>query len=153
MNTISMRRATRGDLPALVALLADDALGRAREQLTTPLAADYHDAFDAIERDPNQELLVATRGAVIVGMLQLTFTPYLTHRGSWRATIEGVRVASAQRGAGIGRRMFDWVIARARERGCRLVQLSTDKSRVDAIGFYQRLGFKATHEGMKLGLD
>jgi ribosomal protein S18 acetylase RimI-like enzyme len=153
MNVIVMRRADRADLPGLIRLLADDALGRERERLADPLPRSYFDAFDAIERDPNQELIAATLDGRIVGTLQLTFTPHLTHAGSWRCTIEGVRVAATQRSAGVGQQMLQWAIARARERQCRLVQLTSDKSRADAIRFYQRLGFRATHEGMKLSLD
>jgi ribosomal protein S18 acetylase RimI-like enzyme len=153
VKMIAMRRATRDDLPALVALLADDALGSARESCTTPLPPCYDAAFDAIERDANQELMVATLEGRTVGTLQLTFTPSLSFRGGWRATVESVRVAAAERALGIGSQMLRWAIARANERGCRLVQLSSHKSRSDAIRFYQRLGFRATHEGMKLTLD
>ena len=153
MSSIAVRRAQRADVAELVRLLADDALGRARERPTDPLPQSYFDAFDAIERDPNQELIVVTLDGQVVGMLQLTFTPQLTHAGSWRCTIEGVRVTAAQRGAGVGQQMLRWAIARARERQCRIVQLTSDKSRDDAIRFYQRLGFRATHEGMKLSLD
>jgi len=152
VTPILMRRAQRADVPALVAMLADDALGRQRECASDPLPASYFEAFDAIERDLNQELMVATLDGAPVGTLQLTFTPSLSRRGSWRVTIEGVRVAAAQRSAGIGRQMIEWALVRARERGGALVQLTTDKSRADAIRFYQRLGFRASHEGMKLAL-
>lgn len=150
MNRIVMQRATREDVPTLVALLVDDVLGRERE---VPVAlVSYLAAFDAIERDANQALMVATIDARTVGMLQLTFTPLLSHGGSWRATVEGVRVAAAERSAGVGRQMLEWAIACAAQRGCRLVQLTTDKSRTAAIRFYRRLGFGPTHEGMKLAL-
>jgi GNAT superfamily N-acetyltransferase len=152
VNDIVMRRAQRTDVAALVALLADDALGRQRESAGDPLPASYFEAFEAIERDANQELMVAQRDGVPVGTLQLTFTPSLTRRGSWRMTIEGVRVAGSHRAAGVGRQMIEWAIARARQRGCALVQLTSDKSRADAIRFYQRLGFQASHEGLKLAL-
>jgi len=153
MTPVSMRRATRDDLPAIVHLLADDPLGAAREADVSPLPRGYADAFDAIDGDPNHELVVAIAGEVMVGVMQLTFLPYLSQQGSWRALIEGVRVASDHRSRGIGREMILWAIARARTRGCRMVQLTSDKSRVDAIRFYERLGFVASHQGLKLRLD
>lgn len=145
-----LRRATREDLPAIVALLADDVLGAQRERPGLPLAPGYAQAFDAIERDPNCELLVACRDGRIVGTMQLDYTPGLSRQGAWRATIEAVRVASAERSKGTGRAMIEWAIERAHARGCRVVQLSTDRSRVDAHRFYERLGFVASHLGMKL---
>ncbi len=147
-----IRRATRGDLPAIVALLADDALGARRERAELPLAAGYVAAFDAIERDPCCELVVACEGDQVVGTLQLDFTPGLSRQGAWRATIEAVRVAAPARSRGAGRAMIEWAIGRAESRGCRLVQLATDRSRVDAHRFYERLGFVASHVGMKLEL-
>lgn len=148
-----LRLARKGDIGSIVRLLADDVLGREREDLSEPLPASYLDAFEAIEADPNQELIVAEANGIIVGTLQLTFLPHLTHRGSWRAQIEGVRVAGEQRGSGIGREMVSWAIARAHQRGCKLVQLTTDRQRPDALRFYEDLGFKATHHGLKLVLD
>ena len=150
---LHFRRARRDDLPALVAMLADDTLGAQREDAALPLAASYGAAFDAIERDANNELVVV-EGAqgTLLGMLQITFTPYLTYRGGWRALVEGVRVAAAARASGIGRQMLQWAVQRARERGCHLVQLTSDKARPDAIRFYESLGFVASHEGMKLHL-
>jgi GNAT superfamily N-acetyltransferase len=147
-----IRRATRDDLPAIVHMLADDPLGATREADVAPLPGSYHQAFDAIERDPNQELMVAEVDGRVVGVLQLSFIPYLTYQGSWRALIEGVRVASDRRSGGIGRRLIQWCIDRARQRGCRMVQLTSDKSRTDAIRFYESLGFVASHEGFKLRL-
>ncbi|MFT7461819.1 MAG: GNAT superfamily N-acetyltransferase, partial [Pseudohongiellaceae bacterium] len=117
-----------------------------------PLNARYVDAFDQIARDPNNELVVVTSEDQLVGMLQLTFIPYLTHTGSWRCLIEGVRIHSRLRGQGMGARFFEWAIERARSRGCRLVQLTSDKQRPDAIRFYESLGFVASHEGFKLPL-
>jgi len=147
------RRATRDDLPAIVAMLADDPLGALREANTSPLPRCYHDAFDAIDRDPNIELVVAqARGSGIVGVLQLSFIPNLSHRGGWRALIEGVRVAAESRSGGVGRQMLLWAVERARQRGCLMVQLTSDKTRTDAIRFYEGLGFVASHEGMKLHL-
>ena len=121
-----------------------------READIDPLPDAYWRAFDAIDADPNNELVVAVQGGDLVGMLQLTFIPSLTYQGGWRALIEGVRVAGAQRSSGIGRRLVTWAVERARERGCRLVQLTSDKARPDAIRFYESLGFVASHEGMKL---
>ncbi len=152
-SPVLMRRATAADLPRIVQLLADDALGATREHFVDPLPAPYLDAFAAIEADPNQFLLVADVGGSVVGVLQLTFIPGLTRLGSWRAMIEGVRVDGSQRGAGIGQQLVSWAIDEARRRGCRLVQLTTDKSRLDAHRFYERLGFAASHEGMKYQLD
>jgi GNAT superfamily N-acetyltransferase len=149
----ALRRAVRDDLTQIIALLADDALGAEREELTQPLADPYTRAFETIDADPNQELVVAHADGAIVGVLQLTFVPYLTHRGSWRAQIEGVRVHSSHRGTGTGTEMLQWAIARARERGCRIVQLTTDKRRPDALRFYESLGFRSTHEGLKLDLE
>ena len=147
-----IRRAVAADLPAIVHLLADDPLGASREADVDPLPSSYVAAFEAIDRDPNQELVVAVADERVIGVLQLTFIPYLTYQGSWRALIEGVRVAADRRSAGIGRRMIEWCIDRARQRGCQMVQLTSNKSRRDAIRFYERLGFVASHEGMKLNL-
>lgn len=148
-----IRPAERDEIPAIVALLADDPLGATREETGPDLPASYYDAFDAIEMDPNNELLVAQVDGTLAGVLQLTFLPSLTYRGGWRAQIEGVRVAAGFRSQGLGRQLCDWAIGRARERGCRLVQLTTDKTRPDAFRFYQELGFRASHEGLKLRLD
>lgn len=147
------RPATREDLPDIVRMLADDPLGATRETHAVPLAPPYLAAFDAIEADPNNELVVAVLGGRVVGVLQLTLIPSITYRGGWRALIEGVRVDASVRSEGIGRRLFEWAIARARERGCHLVQLTSDKTRPDAIRFYQSLGFVASHEGLKLRLS
>jgi ribosomal protein S18 acetylase RimI-like enzyme len=146
------RAAARADLPDIVRMLADDALGATREEYAMPLPPSYHHAFDAIDRDPNNELVVAEIDGKIVGVLQLTFIPGLSHRGAWRAQVEGVRVDSAVRSSGIGRKLLAWSIERAKEKGCRMLQLTSDKSRADAIRFYQSLGFAASHEGMKLPL-
>lgn len=147
------RPATRGDVDVIVRMLADDPLGAQREQYASPLPRSYERAFEAIQADPNNELVVAEADGRVVGVVQLTFIPYLTHQGSWRALIEGVRVDASARSQGVGQRMFTWAIERARERGCRIVQLTTDKSRPDALRYYQRLGFVASHEGMKLVLE
>jgi GNAT superfamily N-acetyltransferase len=133
-------------------MLADDALGARRERYELPLPPAYERAFQAIQADPAQELVVVELSGAVVGMLQLTFIPYLTHQGSWRALIEGVRIDSRHRASGLGRQMMGWAIARARARNCRMVQLTTDKARPDARRFYESLGFTASHEGMKLSL-
>ncbi|MEM7407473.1 MAG: GNAT family N-acetyltransferase [Pseudomonadota bacterium] len=150
MTPYVFREARRDDLDALVAMLADDVLGATREDTSRPLNTLYVDAWDAIARDPNNELIVCEDGAAIAGMLQLTFIPYLTHTGRWRGLIEGVRVANSHRGQGLGRQLLEWTIARAAGRGCMLIQLTSDKRRTDAIRFYENLGFSATHEGLKL---
>ena len=147
-----IRPATRDDVPAIVRMLADDALGSTRERYADPLPAEYWAAWDAIERDPNQLLIVAEVDGAAAGVLQLSFIPGLTRLGSWRAQIEGVRIDSARRGLGLGEVMVAWAVEEARRRGCRLVQLTTDKQRSDAHRFYERLGFVATHEGMKRDL-
>jgi len=151
-SRLVLRRARIEDLDAVVRLLADDPLGAQRERYQRPLPASYEAAFRAIDADPNQELTVACLDDAVVGVLQITFLPYLTYQGGWRALIEGVRTAAAVRSMGIGREMFGWAIARARARGCHLVQLTTDKARPQALRFYESLGFVASHIGMKLTL-
>jgi len=151
---LTFRRATRADLDAIVALLADDKLGAQRERNVSPLPQAYADAFAAIDEDRNNELVVAeTAARGVIGVLQLTFMPSLTYQGAWRAQIEGVRIAAEFRAGGVGKQMLQWAIARARERGCRMVQLTSDKARAQAIRFYEGLGFVATHEGLKLQLE
>jgi ribosomal protein S18 acetylase RimI-like enzyme len=147
-----MRRATSPDLPAIIALLADDALGKSREETGSPLDQRYVDAFAAIECDANQLLAVVDDGGVVIGCLQLSFIPGLSRSGLWRGQIESVRIAAAQRNRGLGRILFDWAIDECRRRGCGLVQLTTDKARPEALRFYQSLGFVASHDGMKLAL-
>lgn len=149
---VQFRPARRTDVPGIVALLADDALGRRREQYEDPLPPEYLAAFDAIERDPNNLLAVGVDGASVVATLQLTFIPSLTFRGGWRMQIEAVRVAESHRGSGLGRRLVEWSIDQARQRSCHLVQLTTNKQRTQARRFYESLGFEATHHGMKLYL-
>ncbi|HKC06277.1 MAG TPA: GNAT family N-acetyltransferase [Methylomirabilota bacterium] len=148
----TFRRARADDVPDIVRLLADDPLGAARERHESPLPESYARAFRAIEQDANNELVVACRGERVVGVLQLTYIPSLTYQGGWRALIEGVRVDSGERSQGLGKALFEWAIGRARERGCHLVQLTTDKARPDAKRFYEGLGFVASHEGLKLHL-
>jgi len=152
LNGLTARSAQRGDLPRLLELLADDVLGKNREGVGSDDPA-YIRAFDVIDRDPNQSLLVAELDGRVVGMLQITFIPGLSRRGAWRANIEAVRVDSSARGRGIGA----WLVARAleaaRKRGCRIAQLTSDKRRADAHRFYQRLGFTDSHIGYKLSLE
>ncbi len=132
-------------------MLAHDKLGKLREDYRDPLPDLYYDAFAAIDRDENQELTVIENEAgEIVGTLQLSFIPYLTYQGGVRAQIEAVRVREDQRGLGLGEKLFRWAIERAEARGAHLLQLTTDKKRPDALRFYEKLGFKASHEGMKL---
>ena len=152
MMDLSFREATKSDLTALVHMLGDDSLGSMREDLSAPMNPKYIEAFNHIESDPNNELIVATLNDDIVGMVQLTFIPYLTHTGSWRCLIEGVRIHSGYRGKGLGGKLFEWSIQRAKERNCRLVQLTSDKTRTEALKFYESLGFVASHEGFKLHL-
>ena len=153
MADYRFRRATIDDVPAIVALLADDQLGRLRDDPSPPLDRRYFQAFAAIDGDPNQLLAVAVGAAgEVVGCLQISFIPGLSRRGLLRGQIESVRVAASHRGEGLGRAMFEWAIAECRARGCGVVQLTTDKSRRDAHRFYERLGFVASHEGMKLVL-
>jgi ribosomal protein S18 acetylase RimI-like enzyme len=145
-----LRKAWREDVPAIVAMLADDALGATRESLNdlTP----YYSAFDQIIRDPNNLILVADVGGEVVGSLQLNILRGLSRMGAKRAQIEAVRVASGHRGKKFGEKIIRAAIEMARKEGCVLVQLTTDKTRKDAHRFYERLGFGATHEGMKLNL-
>lgn len=150
---VRLRPARHGDVPALVGLIAADQLGATRDGVrdAADLAA-YTAAFEAIDADPAHILVVAELAGEIVGTMQLSFLPGLARRGALRAQIEAVRVADSSRGSGLGAGMIGWAIDEARRRGCRLVQLTTDKSRLDAHRFYQRLGFVASHEGMKLAL-
>lgn len=150
---LSFRNANVDDVPVLVQMLADDPLGAKRERFEIPLPESYLKAFHSIEEDPNNELIAATMNGQIVGFMQITYIPYLTYQGGWRALIEGVRVDKKYRNHGIGRQMFEWAIKRAKEMGCHLVQLTTDKKRPEAIKFYEALGFRATHEGMKLDIN
>ncbi|SHG71007.1 Ribosomal protein S18 acetylase RimI [Chryseolinea serpens] len=150
---MKFRKATRQDVLSIIQLLANDALGQARERYADPLPETYYNAFERIHADPNQELIVVEDSSnEIIGTLQLSFIPYLTYQGGIRAQIEAVRIREGRRGDGLGQKMFEWAIERARERNAHLLQLTTDKQRPDAIRFYEKLGFKASHEGMKLNL-
>ena len=149
---LTIRRATRGDVPAIVRLLADDPLGQRRERYEEPLPEGYYAAFEAIDNDPHNELVVVEARGEVVGTLQLTLLPYLTYQGGTRAQIEAVRVDRRYRSHGVGQRLFEWAIDRARAAGCHLVQLTTNASRDDAHRFYTRLGFVSSQVGMKLDL-
>ncbi|MFK0041877.1 GNAT family N-acetyltransferase [Paenarthrobacter sp. NPDC090517] len=149
-GTFTLRRARRSDLPRILALLADDQLGATRERADD--LVPYERAFDAIDADPAHLLVVGELDGDVVATFQLSYLPGLSRKGSWRAQIEAVRVSEVLRGQGVGALMIRWAIEQARERGCSLVQLTTDKSRVSAHRFYERLGFVASHEGMKLTL-
>ena len=155
MAQLIFRSATRADVPAILALLDDDQIARSRPAgAATPEAVDAAcwAAFEAIDADPRNELIVAEQDGVVAGTCQLTFTPSLSRRGAERMTIEAVRVRADLRGHGIGRALMLWSLGRARERGCGLAQLTTDKRRTEAHRFYTSLGFEASHEGFKLAL-
>jgi len=150
---MKFRKAKQIDLTAIVHMIADDALGKEREDFREPLPKTYLDAFDNICADKNQELIVVeNEDDEIIGTLQLSFLQYLTYQGGIRAQIEAVRIRKDKRGLGIGKTMFEWAINRAKERNAHVLQLTSDKKRPQAIAFYENLGFKASHEGMKLHL-
>ena len=147
---LSFREAKETDLEALIQMLADDQLGAGRESAETPLDQGYLSAFDHINKDPNNQLIVVEVENEIIGMLQLTFIPYLSHMGAWRCLIEAVRIHKGYRGKGLGTRVFKWAIEQAKKKKCHIVQLTSNKQRTDALRFYENLGFEATHEGFKL---
>lgn len=149
---VQFRLATQRDLPAIVQMLAEDDLGSQRERFETPLPQAYYTAFEAIENDPNHEMIVAELDGEVIGTLQLMFLPSISYQGGTRAQVESVRVAEGLRGQGIGAEMMKWAIERARQRGCHLMQLTSHKSREDAHRFYERLGFTKSHIGMKINL-
>ncbi|MEU0248994.1 GNAT family N-acetyltransferase [Streptomyces sp. NPDC006235] len=150
MGDLEIRPATAGDVPAIVAMLADDPLGAQRESPDdlTP----YLTALERLSADPNQHLVAAVREGRVVGTLQLTIIPGLSRRGATRSIIEGVRVHADERGSGLGTQLIEWAIDESRRQGCQLVQLTSDKTRTDAHRFYERLGFTASHTGFKLPL-
>ncbi|MEU1404246.1 GNAT family N-acetyltransferase [Streptomyces sp. NPDC005728] len=150
MGDLEIRRATADDLPAIVALLADDPLGAQRESPDdlTP----YLPALERLNADPNQHLVVAVRDGRVIGTLQLTFIPGLSRKGATRSIIEGVRIHADERGSGLGTHLIEWAVEESRRQDCQLVQLTSDTSRTDAHRFYERLGFTASHVGFKLQL-
>ena len=151
VSRVRIRPARGSDVPAIVAMLADDALGRGRERIEDPLPPSYLQAFEKVERDPNIRLVVAEGGVgEVVGCLQLCILPGLSSQGASRGLIEDVRVASRHRSRGIGEQLVQWAVAEAQARGCRLVELLTHNTRVDAQRFYARLGFQASHVGMTM---
>jgi GNAT superfamily N-acetyltransferase len=152
LKEVGFREASREDVTVIVGMLADDPLGRTREAYEDPLPESYYRAFDAIDADPNQQLVVATSDGRVVGVMQLTLIPYLTYRGGTRALVEGVRVHKDFRGRSLGRALVEEAVGRARDAGCHVIQLTTDKKRPEALRFYEKLGFVASHEGMKLHL-
>jgi ribosomal protein S18 acetylase RimI-like enzyme len=147
-KSVSIRPARREDVPAIVAMLADDHLGRARERVEDPLPAVYYQAFERIERDPNLTLVVAESEGRVVGCLQLAVLAGISSQGGMRGLLEDVRVASDCRSRGIGELLVQWAVTEAKARGCNLVELLTHQTRVDAQRFYKRLGFTASHVGM-----
>jgi ribosomal protein S18 acetylase RimI-like enzyme len=148
---LTIRRARRDDVGPIVAMLADDPLGSARERIEHPLPPDYFRAFERLDRDPNIQLVVAQGGeGAVIGCLQLCILPGLSSQGAWRALIEDVRVAAQCRSRGIGEQLVQWALAESRAKGCKLVELFTHNTRVDAQRFYKRLGFQPSHVGMTL---
>ncbi|MEP9383378.1 GNAT family N-acetyltransferase [Nocardioides cheoyonin] len=150
VTAIGIRRAEQDDIAAIVALLADDALGAIRESPDD--LAPYRSAYERLQNDPNQLLVVADRGGEIIGTLQLTIVPGLSRRGSTRSIIEGVRIHNSERGHGLGAQLIAWAVDESRRQGCQLVQLTSDSARTDAHRFYERLGFMGSHIGFKLQL-
>lgn len=151
---MKFRKTTKNDLQAIVQMIADDELGKKRENYKVPLPSEYIKAFENIISDSNQELIVVENvDAEIIGTFQLTFIQYLTYQGGIRAQLEGVRIRKDLRVLGIGNHMIHWVIKRVKERNAHVLQLTTDKQRPKAIKFYEDYGFVASHQGMKLRLD
>ncbi|PKA99945.1 transcriptional regulator [Flavobacteriaceae bacterium MAR_2009_75] len=148
---MKIRQATQEDIHAIIAMIANDQLGSLREDFQEPLPHKYYQAFENIDNDPNQFLMVMENDKKkVVATLQLSFIQYLTYQGGIRAQVEAVRVHKNYRGKGLGKKIFDWAIEFAKNKGSHLIQLTTDKKRPEAIEFYKQLGFIASHEGMKL---
>jgi GNAT superfamily N-acetyltransferase len=150
--TLKFRQATREDLPEIVRMLADDFLGATRERYENPLPESYVKAFEEIDADKNNELVIAEANGEIVGTMQITITPSISFQGGKRATVESVRVDAKHRGKGIGKELMKWAIERAKRENCVAIQLTTNADRKDAHRFYENLGFKGSHLGMKLYL-
>ncbi len=151
-NELHFRLAKIQDLAHIVRMLSDDVLGATREKFELNISSNYINAFERISADTNQELTVVEMNGEIVATFQLSFIQYLTQQGGLRAQVEAVRTSSSHRGQGIGTKVFQYIINRAKEKGCNLLQLTTDKKRTEAIKFYKAIGFTSSHEGMKLSL-
>ncbi len=147
---VHLRTATRPDLPAVLALLADE--NAVTDPASVVVGEAHEKAFADIAADARNEILVLEADGTVVGCLQATYIPGLGKGGAERALIEAVRVRADRRGGGPGRRLLEPAVERARLRGCALVQLTSDRSRTDAHRFYTSLGFTASHEGFKLFL-
>lgn len=151
-STVAFRSAYASDLPAIIRMLVDDELAKAREEPGGEVTEAYQNAFEAIDRDTHNHLIVGEKDGAVVAVLQLTFIPNLTYTGGWRAQIEGIRVERSLRGHGVGHELIQYAVDRARGRNCRIVQLTTDRRRPDVVKFYESLGFVASHVGMKMWL-
>lgn len=149
----TIREATSDDLPDIIQLLADDALGQRREDKTIPPNQKYIDAMASILADPQAELFVVMLNEKVIGVAQMNYLRYLTYQGGLRAQIEGVRIHKDYQGRGLGKQLFKHLISRAEENHCHLVQLTTDSQRPDAVRFYEALGFQKSHYGLKLHFD
>ena len=147
-----IRRATNADLSAIIALLADDELGRAREVACGDILPGYHNAFEMINNDPNAEIIIMATEDDVIATAQVNYITYLNFQGGTRAQIESVRVHKNYRSQKLGEKLMLHIIEQAKKRGCHLVQLTTNKSRDRAKSFYEKLGFVASHEGMKLAI-
>ena len=152
LSKIIFRVAAYADVPSIIRLLADDKLGSLREKYEDPIPESYYSAYELIDKDPNHELIVAELDGEVMGTLHLMFLPSLSFQGGMRAQIESLRVDTHYQNQGVGSQMMKWAIQRAKDRNAHIVQLTTHKSRADAHRFYERLGFKGTHLGMKLNL-
>ena len=150
--SVTFRDATAADLPAIVALLAEDTLGETREDPALPLDPGYEAAFAAIQSDPGQRLLVAILDDQVIGTMQLSTIPGIAFKGAWRGQIEAVRIAGDLRGRGLGEQLIEYGVEQFRQGGCKFVQLTSDKSRTSAHRFYERLGWTRSHDGFKLAL-
>lgn len=151
-HQILFRAATYTDVPSIVRLLADDELGSLREMYENPIPESYYSAYEAIAKDRNHELIVAELDGEVIGTLHLMFLPSLSFQGGLRAQVESLRVDNLHQNQGVGSQMMKWAIQQAKDRNAHIVQLTTHESRTDAHRFYERLGFKGTHLGMKLSL-
>jgi ribosomal protein S18 acetylase RimI-like enzyme len=151
-DDLIFRMARREDVPSIVCMLVDDELGRQREKLEDPLPESYYAAFETISADSNHELIVAELHGEVIGTLHLMFLPSISFQGRLRAQVESLRVDTKYRSLGIGKEMMNWAIERAQRHGAHVVQLTTHLTRKNAHHFYERLGFKGSHLGMKLSL-